>query len=301
MDNKIDIDGIHEMINADDLASDVELEELETQIITGHDFAKKLDNDAEITHQFSMLMENDGVSIREETVSPALSIASNSTRATMKSAAIEKNFSKPYIYNETIEEKRSRALNSFIDSHTDETTKVAYDLSNDRKDDEKLVMVEQIEELKNNLELEGVDVSRFEVSEDDDFEKIKGIHTKLKLKSQYKSYSCMFEHGVILGAECVEWAFDGNKEYFGYAPDMTGWSDTVQVRLQRMRLETASFVSTVMQEYKFSSGLNILAQLLLSGIMHSVTKNKEKQDAMLTANGNDSMNTEYKNALKNII
>ena len=76
---------------------------------------------------------------------------------------------------------------------------------------------------------------------------------------------------------------------------MIGWSDTVKVKLKRMRLETASFVSGIMQEYKMSAGLSIMTQLLISGVLYSVTKRKDEEDS--NEPSRHTTDREFKNAM----
>jgi len=179
----------------------------------------------------------------------------------------------------TNEQIRAETLKQFFRGDNDDADETNnYSIEPGRLEDDKVVMLQQIENLKVELDLEGCDTSKFEVSENDSYDKIQDICRKLKLKSQYKTYSNMFDESILLGAEFVEWAFDGDKEYMGYKPDMIGWSDTVKLKLKRMRLETASFVSGVMQEYKMSAGLSIMTQLVVSGILYSVTKRKNDEE-----------------------
>ena len=141
-------------------------------------------------------------------------------------------------------------------------------------EDDKELMIEQIENLKNELEMENVDVSKYQINRNESYNKIQEMWKKIKLKSQYKTYANMFNESILVGTEFVEWAFDGEREYMGYKPDMSGWSDTVKIKLKRMRLESASFVSGVMQNYQMSSGLTIFSQLAISAVLYSVTKRK---------------------------
>jgi hypothetical protein len=67
-----------------------------------------------------------------------------------------------------------------------------------------------------------------------------------------------------------------------------------------MKLETASFVSGIMQEYKMSSGLNIIFQLILSGVMHSVAKNKENQDIMLSSSTKPVNDREWRATMRDM-
>ena len=107
----------------------------------------------------------------------------------------------------------------------------------------------------------------------------------------------MFNESILVGTEFVEWAFDGEREYMGYKPDMSGWSDTVKIKLKRMRLESASFVSGVMQNYQMSSGMSIFSQLAISAVLYSVTKRKDLEERK---NLNHITNTEWKNAMNDM-
>jgi len=182
-----------------------------------------------------------------------------------------------FFNHKTREEERANALKQFLKGD-DNDQDDKYNIGPERLEDDRIVMIEQIENLKVELEIEGCDVARFDIKENDNYEKIQDVWRKLKLKSQYKTYSNMFEEGILLGAEFIEWAFDGDKEYFGYKPCMVGWGDTVKVKLKRMKLETASFVSGIMQEYKMSAGLSIMTQLLVSGVLYSVIKRKNDEN-----------------------
>ena len=164
------------------------------------------------------------------------------------------------IFNRKQENKKElRAFNQFIDPGEEERSgnNISYDIGPEILKGDKNMMIEQIENMKVELTIEDVDVSKFEINEDDSYEKIQNMWEKLKTKSKFRTYTNMFTDSVELCAEGVEWVFDGNTDYFGFKPNMQGWKDTVKVKLKRMRLETASFVSIVMQKYEISSGLSI--------------------------------------------
>ena len=288
--DKTDIAGIHMMMNGDDVESQFDLEEMEKNIINGKFLVNQEDLKKNMADDYMNSMMNldldttsgpsrnnfDDFDNRAE--SEAEQDNYPSSRQDNYPSSRQDNYpsSRHSIDNmdiHTKEHERSQHINEFLrdDSDDDDDT---YDMNPERIEDNEAMIVEQIEHLKTELESEGCDVSKYEINKGDSYDHIKKIWEKLKLKSQYKTYSNMFDEGVLLIANGVEWAFDGKKDYYGYRPNMDGWSDTVNLKLKRMRLETATLISGVIQRYKMSSGISIFAQLAVSGILYSVTKSK---------------------------
>ena len=87
--------------------------------------------------------------------------------------------------------------------------------------------------------------------------------------------------------------FDGKKDWLGRKPDLTGWSDTVKVKLRRMRYETSTFVQEVMQEYNMSAGTRLALELLPSMFLYSRSRR-------LTRNDNLVSDSDYKDAISNM-
>ena len=332
-DNRADIHGISAMIRTDDINSNADLDDIERKIIKG-DLIIDEQQQTTTSQQYIMDIDNilgggmnDSIrnynnSDAEETIVHDTKYPSSvHARRGVASAhsydvnaddnyhddddgshyrdrSYDDNYNKKrrnVFKNKTKEEERAKALKQYLHGDDESDDDEKYNIGPETLEDDKIVMIEQIENLKVELEIEGCDVSKFEITENDNHDKIQDVWRKLKLKSQYKTYSNMFEEGILLGAEFVEWAFDGDKDYFGFKPCMIGWSDTVKVKLKRMRLETASFVSGIMQEYKMSAGLSIMTQLLISGVLYSVTKRKDEEDS--NEPSRHTTDREFKNAM----
>ena len=82
--------------------------------------------------------------------------------------------------------------------------------------------------------------------------------------------------------------FDGQKEYMGRQPDLRGWSATVNIKLRRMRYDTSTFVSEVMQDYNLGHGTRIMLDLLPSLFLYCKMKKTQNNDNLITS---DEMNS----------
>jgi hypothetical protein len=90
----------------------------------------------------------------------------------------------------------------------------------------------------------------------------------------------------------MEWLFDGKKSYMGRTPDITGWSASVNVKLRRMRFDTSTFVSEIMEGYDLGPGTRILLELVPSLVLYSKMRKSQHSDNLLTSDAmNNAMNT----------
>lgn len=289
--NKIDAYLTSHMINTDDVASSVDLEELEKQIISGNSHVSKEElekNPVQMHENIINEIMNDESSNVNNTLSFNDNVTEHSQNDNMSSfnddillqndniSSFDDNvlsFDDKNYPQQTMEEQRSKALRNMMSEN--EEMDDDFDITPERLEDNKSLMIEEIESLKNELYLENVKIDdRFNVTEHDSYEKIQDVWRKLKIKSQYKMYNTMFEDSVMLFAKGVEWTFDGKDGGI----NMTGWPDALRPKLRKMRLETASFISDIMQEYRMSPGITIISQILMSGILWSVTNRKTTEE-----------------------
>jgi len=176
----------------------------------------------------------------------------------------------------TREEERSAALKQFLkaDNVNDEDNDDNYELEHEKLTDDKSIMVEQIESLKDELRLDKND-KRFMVDEDDEYSKVRAVWERLQYKSQLQTYDTIFTEAIYFGTGLIEKLFDGKKAYFGYRPNMEGWSDTVKLQLKRMQPQKTKVVSGMVKNYPITEGASIVIHLVLSGILYSQFKSKE--------------------------
>lgn len=162
-------------------------------------------------------------------------------------------------------------------------------------EDEIAQMKEQIDLLRGNLESEGVDLSRIpDIQYTTDKKTIKSTLRILQIKNDRMRYCDFFEEVILAAAYGLEGIFDGNREVFGSKINLTGYSDTVKVKLRRMRYDTSNFVSSVMKGYNISSGWRIALELVPSLFLYS-------RDRKATTKDNLVSDDAYKKAVQDMI
>lgn len=137
-------------------------------------------------------------------------------------------------------------------------------------EEEKMSMIDQCDFLKQNLNAEGIDISNIKMPETHMTKReIYSILRRLQIKNDKLRYCDVFEEFILAGAYMLEGAFDGNNEYFGSKIDLTGYPETVKVKLRRMRYNTSNFVSDIMRQYQMNHGFRIALELLPSLLLYS--------------------------------
>jgi hypothetical protein len=173
-----------------------------------------------------------------------------------------KNPEDPYLLNMTNEERKQKHINKVL-SKIDDSNRHELDLIRQEDEEDEMARIfEQIDLLRSNLETEGIDLSRIpEVNTNTSKKDAKAILKILQIKNDRLRYCDLFEEGILVFANGLEKAFDGKKEWFGHKPDLVGWSDTVKIKLRRLRVDTSSFVSNVMKGHNINSGWRIIMEL----------------------------------------
>jgi hypothetical protein len=193
---------------------------------------------------------------------------------------------KPESYGARIteEQKKQKILNHVLDGIEDQK----FSVEKEKEEDDKAIMLEQIDMLMTNLKDEGIDVSRVPVVDTHSpVEDIASVHKILRLKNDRNRYCSFAEECILAGSHTLEWMFDGEKTYMGRRPDLRGWSATVNIKLRRMKYETSTFVSGVMQDYNLGPGTRIALELIPSLFLYSKMRKSQHSDNLITS---DEMN-----------
>lgn len=187
----------------------------------------------------------------------------------------------------TAEQKKQRILKHVLADLDDGK----FSVEKEKEEDDKAVLLEQISSLLTNLEDDGIDVSRIpEVTSSSSFKEILDVHKILRLKNDRNRYCTFAEEMILAGSHTLELAFNGRRSYFGKKPDLTGWSATVNTKLRRMRYDTSTFVSDVMQEYNLSHGTRIVFELLPSLFLYGRMRKSQHKDNLISSDEmNDAM------------
>lgn len=194
----------------------------------------------------------------------------------------------------TTEERKQDHVNKVLGS-MDKSNDDAEFVQQEDEEDMMAKTLEQIDLLKSNLDSEGIDLSRIqELNGGSSYKEARSVLRILQIKNDRLRYCDFFEEAVISVAYGLEGIFNGQREIFGSKIDMTGYSDTVKVKLKRMRYDTSNFVSNIMQGYNISSGWRIALELIPSLFMYS-------RDRKMTAKDNLVSDAGYNKAIQDLL
>jgi hypothetical protein len=143
-------------------------------------------------------------------------------------------------------------------------------LKKEQEEDTKSILLEDIDELKFELEDDGVDISRVpEVDQDSPLSDVQKVHKMYRVKYIRRRYND-FGHEIILaGAQGLGYIFDGERKVGPYKPNLSGWDSEVRTKLRRMRYETATIVSDIVQEYNIGPVSRLFFELIPSAVLYS--------------------------------
>lgn len=135
-----------------------------------------------------------------------------------------------------------------------------------------------IDELRRLLEEEGVDCTSIEKPHlDTSLEHINQILRVLRDKNERNRHSTFADEMIMCVAETIETAFDGKRAIFGIRPDYTGFSNTIRVKTQRIRPETAQVVNNLFNKKEMNPLIRILGELCMSLLLYPIQRNKQKR------------------------
>jgi len=181
--------------------------------------------------------------------------------------------------NEELKQSRVSEVLSNIEKNNDD----AEFIQQEDEGDEMARIMEQIDLLRGNLENENVNLDRIpEVNSGTSKKEAKAVLRILQIKNDRLRYCDFFEEGILAVAYGLEGVFNGQREILGSKIDLTGYSDTVKVKLRRMRYDTSNFVSGIMQGYNISSGWRIVLELIPSLFLYSRNRRLKANDNLIS-------------------
>lgn len=305
-DEDIDIEELEKSITAgisykakDDNIVDIaknynkELDQLSTQFKLndmGRDLSR--DNNRDNNHDAIRSFQPERATVETDNWSPfgmpdmqaddTASVKSSASWSTKKPADEYLN----HLTNEEVKQQHINRVIGTIDREGDDKF-----IHEEDEEDEMARIIEQIDLLRTNLESEGVDLSRIqEINAHHSKKEARSVLKILQIKNDRLRYCDMFEEGILAVAYGLESMFDGKKVWFATQIDLTGWSDTVKVKLRRMRYDTSTFVGEIMKGYNMGSGWRILFELLPSLFLYS-------RDRRLHRNDNLANDEQYRKAI----
>ncbi|MFA5176689.1 MAG: hypothetical protein WC440_00900 [Candidatus Omnitrophota bacterium] len=143
-------------------------------------------------------------------------------------------------------------------------------LDSDREHDMKVSAIEEIEDLVALFKDNGEDVSHIHVPTiDESLEIIQSTLTLLKRHNDRRRFGSVADDCIMMAASGLEYLFDGNRSFFGFKPNLSGWKSHVRTKLRRMRHDTSQIASSLMNDYNFGPISRLIIELVPSMIMYA--------------------------------
>ena len=154
-----------------------------------------------------------------------------------------------------------------------------HDIYTEELKNKKSMILEQIQLLILLLKEENEDISNIpEVSENVTIERLDHIYKILKIKKDRNQFSTLGEEIIMFCVHLLESFFDGERVIFGkFQPDLTGWHNSVAVKLRKMKYETSTVISDIVQTYNISYGTRLAIELIPSLFLYSKMKSTCKK------------------------
>ena len=181
---------------------------------------------------------------------------------------IQRN-SDPFLVKMTNEQHNQNIVNNALGDEYNENN-IDFDIDQESKDEKKLMLLEKIEDVRGELIDEGINVDKVpSVDHDSDLESIEYVHRVYMIKYNRHRFSGFAEEFILAGAGVLETIFNGQNEFLGLKPDLTDYSDTVRVKLRRLRHETSTIMGGAMEQYDIGPFTRIMIELIPSMFLHA--------------------------------
>lgn len=150
-------------------------------------------------------------------------------------------------------------------------------LEEENRDDMKLRLLERIDNLKEELEDDGINLEKIpSVDFSSKLEEIENTAKLLMLKATRNRYSNMGEEFILAISNGLEILCNGKREFFGIKPDLTNCTDIVKVKLRRVKNETSQIVADVVEKYEIPPLFTVLIELVPALFLHSQRRSRQK-------------------------
>lgn len=160
--------------------------------------------------------------------------------------------------------------------------------SRERMEDEKASMLADVEELIHSLELDGKDLSRIrQPDQNSSYEEVEATLRLLQKKVDRTRCSTLAEEIIVFGAMAMEEIFNGEHQYLGYSPNLTGFHGIARSKLRRVRSETGQIASSILRDNAIGPSARLLMELVPAMVLHA--RNNSKQHGQPTMFDDSSM------------
>jgi len=181
--------------------------------------------------------------------------------------------------SQTEEESERRHIEEVMGNLRDET-RTTYGAQNEREQDVKANKLEQVAQLRESLADDGIKTDMIgNPSMNSPMEEIDMVLRTLRLKNDRNRCASLAEEVIVGCAEGLEYVFDGSQKIpiLGWQPDYTGYSNTVMVKLHRMRYDTAQVVSEIIERNNLGSMMRVALELGPSLLLYPRQRQHQRQ------------------------
>jgi hypothetical protein len=196
------------------------------------------------------------------------------------------------LHTMTLEQKKQNYVNEALCDIEDLDNDLELDIDAEREDDDKIALLEQIDQLRDSLDDDNVNLSNVKiVTKENSISDIKNIYKILMLKNDRNRYCSFAEEAILSAAFGIEYLFDGKKEWFGRKPDLVGWSSTVKIKLRRCRFQTSSLIKEMMSSYNMGPAWQLALEVIPSLFLYSRNKRISNNDSISSASYDDAISS----------
>lgn len=168
------------------------------------------------------------------------------------------------------------------------------EIAEEKDSDDKLSMLQDIDVLRETLEAEGANLSSIQkVTEKNTLSEIQDVYKRLRLKDDTSRSTLLCEEIIQAACSGIESLCNGKNEWFGHKPDLTGWSETVKVKLKRLRCETTTAMRSVMSGWQMSGLMRVAIEIIPTMFIHSRNIKTINSDSLASS-------AEYQSAMSKI-
>ncbi len=306
IDDPTNVLGLADLIkDTDDITSEVDIGDLEKQIVNRHKGKSRAQPTApdlfksDVEHIMKGMDLPDDVSTTSSDSDSDDDDEGYTPPIRMKPKT---SFQKSKWFTDRTEEERTQGVisrvlgdqrgydkRSIYDQHTqnEELEKL---IAQEQEQDLKASLLAQYDLLRTTLTEDRVDLSNVpQVTEKSPIHLINASIRMLRHKNDLRRFVNLGEDFILMLAAGLESAFDGKTKYFGYFPDLSGWSDNVKPRIRRMRADTSTVVSSVMNGFNMGALTRIGLELVPSLVLYSRTKRSKQRGEATESEWKDSI------------
>lgn len=184
----------------------------------------------------------------------------------------------------TEEQTNQKIVDSVLQFQDDkEDDNFNFNIDDENREDMKLTLLEKIDNLIEELEDDGHNLDKIpKVDYTSNLEKIEYVAKLLMLKANRNRDANRGEEFILAVANGMEILCNGKRKILGLQPNLTGYSDTVKVKLRKIRDPISQVVSNVVEKYEISPLMSILIELIPSAFLHSRRRNAQAYDSLYT-------------------